>query len=104
MVLESQSLLCFLSFADWWWVGDFRRARTFSLIFQLRFGFQNRVSCVVIRVVLIFRPVVGDALNHDFGGVAAGEGALRVCPIVLGLAFVVAGHRPFTLSVVAKVS
>ena len=68
---------------------------------QVRLGLRDGVPCVVIRIVFIFRAVVGDALNHDFGIVAASEGALRVGPIVLGLAFVVAGHRPWAFLVVA---
>jgi len=51
------------------------------------------VPCVVIRIVFIFRAVVGDALNHDFGIVAASERTLRVRPIVFGLALVVGWHR-----------
>jgi len=35
--------------------------------------------------------VVRDALDDDLGIVTAGEGALGVSPIVLGLAFVVRG-------------
>ena len=64
----------------------------------------HSAPCVVVRVVFVFRAIVGDALDHYLGIVAAGEGALRVGPIVLGLAFVVAGHSAFMLSVVAKVS
>ena len=63
---------------------------------------RDSVPCVVIRIVFIFRAVVGDALNHDFGIVAASERTLRVGPIVLGLGFVLVGHRPWTFLSVAQ--
>jgi hypothetical protein len=63
--------------------------------------FCNGAPSVVIRIGFIVRAVIGDALNHDFGIVAAREDALRVGPIVLGLAFVFAGHRPQAFLVVA---
>jgi len=66
-------------------------------------SFRNGVPCVIIRIVFVFRAIVGDALDHYFGVVAAGEGALGVGPIVFGLAFVVAGCSPLTLPAVAKV-
>jgi len=37
---------------------------------------------VIFRLRLVRCPVVGDALDYYFGIVAAGEGALGVCPIV----------------------
>ena len=68
---------------------------------QFRLSLRDGVPRVVIRIVFVFRAVVGDALNHDFGIVAASEGTLRVGPIVFGLAFVVVGHRPWAFLVVA---
>jgi hypothetical protein len=60
---------------------------------QVSLSLRAGVPCVVIRIVFIFRAVVGDALNHDFGIVAASERTLRVRPIVFGLALVVGWHR-----------
>jgi hypothetical protein len=57
-------------------------------------SFRHGVASVVIRIAFVVRAAVGDALNNDFGIVTAGEGALRMSPIVLGLAFVVVGHQP----------
>ena len=68
---------------------------------ELLFSFRDSVARVVNRIVFVFRAIVGDALDDDFGVVAASESALRVGPIVLGLAFVVAGHRPWAFLVVA---
>src|SRR6266567_4525305 len=67
-------------------------------------SFRHGVARVVIRIVFVVRAVVGYALNNDFGIVAAGEGALRISPIVLGLALVVVGHQPLAFLVLAKVS
>ena len=57
-------------------------------------GLHDGKPRVVIRIVFIFRAVVGDALNHYFGIVAAGQGALRIRSIVLGLALVPATYGP----------
>ena len=84
-----------------WRFGNTGRSRVVSFAWQLRLGFRDGMPCVVIRIVFIFRAVVGDALNHDFGIVAASEGALRIGPIVLGLAFVVAWHLPWAFLVVS---
>jgi hypothetical protein len=54
-------------------------------------SFRHGVACVVIRIAFVVRAVVGDALNRV---VTAGEGALRISPIVRGSAFVVVGHQP----------
>jgi len=84
-----------------WTFGNPGRARVVPFDWELRLGFRDGMACVILRIVFIFRAVVGDALNHDFGIVAASEGALRVGPIVLGLAFVVAGYPPWAFLVVA---
>lgn len=63
----------------------------------------DSMPCVIDRIGFVFRAVAGDALDHDFGVVTTGEGALRVGPVVLGLALMVARHGPLALSVVARV-
>src|SRR5258708_39238765 len=67
----------------------------------LRFAYSE--PRVIIRIGFIFRTVVGDALKDDLGIVAAGEGALRVGPVVLGLALMAARHGPLALSLAANV-
>ena len=64
----------------------------------------HRMPGVITWIVFVIRAVVGDALNDDFGIVAAGEGALRVGPIVLGLAFMFGGHRSSPFLGLAKVA
>ena len=68
----------------------------------MRFG--DRANGIILWIVFVVRTVVGDALDHDFGVVASGEGALRVGPIVFGLAFVVAGNGPSSFLRFAKVA
>ena len=80
------------------------RSRWSGFLLQLSLSLRHRAPCVIIRIVFVFRAVVGDALNDDFGIVAAGEGALRVGPIVFGLAFVVAGNGPSSFLGFAKVA
>ena len=82
----------------WTSVGGVRESRSKS---QLRLRVGDRPNGIILWIVFVVRTVVGDSLNNDFRIVAAGEGALRVGPIVLGLAFVVAGYRPWALLVVA---
>src|SRR5260370_36191005 len=79
------------------------RSRLSRIGYTLQFPlcFFNRRASVV--GVFFVASVVGDALDHDFGIVAAGEGALRVSPIVFGLAFVVSRGRALALSVVTRV-
>ena len=67
-------------------------------------GFGHGVACVIIRIGFVVCAVVSDALDYDFGVVAAGEGAFRVGPIAFGLAFVVTGHRPLPMLVLAKMT
>src|SRR5229473_1090023 len=78
------------------------RVRAFTFASSLRLCLCDGVPCVINRIGFILRAVVGDALDNDFGVVAAGEGALGVGPVVFGLAFVVVRHLPLVLSVVAK--
>ena len=67
-------------------------------------GFLDSVSCVIVRIVFSVRAIVGDALDHDFGIIATGEGAFRVSPIVFGLAFVVARNGPPSFLGLAKMA
>ena len=69
---------------------------------ELLLGFRDSMPRIVNRIVFVFPAIVGDALNDHFGVVATSESAFRIGPIVLGLAFVVAGHRPRAFLVVAK--
>jgi hypothetical protein len=68
---------------------------------QFRLSFVNRQTRIIQGIVLVIRTVVGDAAYHFLWIVAAGEGTFGICPIVLGLALVVAGHRPWAFLVVA---
>src|SRR5216683_7063074 len=65
------------------------RSRFVRCLFRRRIecslSLHNCVPCVIIRIVFSVRAVVGDALDHDFGGVTAGEGALRKSPVMFGL-------------------
>ena len=67
-------------------------------------SFCDRQASVVFGIRLVLRAIVRDALDYDFGIVATGQGALRVRPIVFGLALVVGWQRPLPLLVVPKVS
>jgi len=69
---------------------------------QVSLSLRDSVPCVVIRIVFIFRAVVGDAPNHDFGIVAASERTPRVGPIALGLGFVLVRQGPWTFLSVAQ--
>src|SRR5579859_2887421 len=80
--------------------GSGSRGRNFALGQRLF----HRVTGVVIGICFILRAVVSNALDHYFWVVAPGEGALRVGPIVLGLAFVVVGKRAPSFLGLAKVS
>ena len=71
---------------------------------QLSLSPRYRPACVIIRIVFVIRAVVGDPLDDDFGIVTTGQGALRVGPILFGLAFLVAGNDPPSFLGLAKVS
>src|SRR5208283_91476 len=66
--------------------------------------FSYGAACVILRIAFIFRSVVGDALDYDFGIVATGESAFCEGPIALGLAFVFSSHCPLPFLGVAYVS
>ena len=59
------------------------RVRAFTFASSLRLCLCDGVPCVINRIGFILRAVVGDALDNDFGVVAAGEGALGVGPVGL---------------------
>jgi hypothetical protein len=73
-------------------------------VLQLGLSPRHRPPCVIIRIVFVFRAVVGDPLDDDFGIVTTGKGALRVGPILFGLAFVVAGNGPSSFLGFAKMA
>jgi len=51
-----------------------------AVVLSAAWAFMTVSPRVVIRIVFIFRAVVGDALNHYFGIVAAGQCALSRTP------------------------
>ncbi len=58
---------------------------------------------VVNGIAFVIAPKVSDPLDHYFWIVTAGEGALRICPVMFGLAFVVVGKRAPSFLGLAKV-
>lgn len=68
---------------------DFGGTGILTLLAELALGFRHGVAGVVIGVLFVLRAICSNALDDEFGIVAAGKCALRVGPIVLRLAFVV---------------
>ena len=73
-----------------------------SFLFELRLGLRDGVMGIVIRVSFILRSVIGDALDYYFRIVAAGEGALRIGPVMLGLAQWTRRRRSWRLRMVTR--
>ena len=95
---------CLLARTQISWVGPVGFGFYISSIrIQFFLSFVNRQTRIVSRVGLVIRPIVGYALDNDFGIISTGESAFGKGPIVLGLAFVVIGHPPLALLIVAKV-
>ncbi len=69
---------------------------------QINLSLRDRTASVGFGFGLILCAKVSDSLDHYFWVVTAGEGALRIRPVMFGLAFVVTGHRPIALLVLAK--
>jgi hypothetical protein len=67
-------------------------------------SFCDGAAWVIVRIAFVVRAVVSDALDGDFGVVASGEGALRVSPIMFGLALVVTGNIPSSFLGLAKIA
>src|SRR5271156_5492740 len=71
---------------------------------QINLSLRDRTASVRFGVGFIVCAKVSDSLDHYFWIVAARKGALRVSPIVFGLAFVVARYRPPSLLSVGKMA
>ena len=67
-------------------------------------AFCHGVASIIFRISFIFGAVVGDALDHDFGIVAAGKRALGISPIVFRLALVHAQQRPLLSAAITNVA
>src|SRR5437660_12404845 len=53
---------------------------------EISLSLGHSVSCVIDRIGFVFRAVVGNALDDEFGIVTPRQGAFCIGPIVLGLA------------------
>src|SRR6266436_4488881 len=69
---------------------------------KLGLSFVDGEPGVVNGIAFVIAPKVSDSLDHYFWIVTAGEGALRICPVMFGLAFVVTRDGPLALFVLAK--
>ena len=82
------------------------RSRFVRCLFRHRIecslSLHNGVPRVIIRIVFSVRAVVGDSLDDFFWVVTSGEGALRIGPVMFGLAQRARLRRSWRLRMVAR--
>src|SRR5579863_1723877 len=76
-----------------------RSAGALSSLFVVGLCFHHRAAGVIFRVRLVFRPVIGDALDHQFRIVATLKSAVGVSPVAFGLALVAGPDRPALMGI-----